>query len=86
MVRLLVDQLKKMPTGRLLNHYRKERRGRYLGRCGCGCEEYLWDIYPDAYQAEKIAHNEIVEYLDTIKSILNKREHVNKDGKNKNKR
>lgn len=62
------EQLEKLPTPRLLAYYKKYRGWRWFGVCGC-CGEIL--------DTDDVHHNFVAnEYLDGIKSILDKREHV----------
>lgn len=64
------ESLKKLNTKNLLRYYKSERR-RFYGRgywCTCGCGEVLTDM--------EQKYNEHKNYLDLIKTELNKREHV----------
>lgn len=76
------DELKKMSTQRLLNHYRKIRPKQYAYFCDCGCYEPLWEIGYDKHLENE--YNELINYLDSVKNILSNREHLkNKKQNNK---
>lgn len=62
------EQMKKLPTKRLLAYYKKYRSKRSYGVCGC-CGEIL--------DQDDVAVNEQFNaYLDRIKSELDTRENV----------
>ena len=65
---LTLESCEKLQTPRLLTYYKKYRKIKHYGVCGC-CFEILdeRDVEPN-----RIAN----EYMDAIKSILDKRENV----------
>lgn len=77
-----IDGLEKLNTKRLLDFYKKERVKyfRFSGGVYCECcgQPYS-DIYPDDkyYTEEQPAiASEWKIYIDEIKKLLNKREHI----------
>lgn len=72
-----IIEIKRLNTKRLLAYYKAERKRFYNSGyiCGCGCGEYVWNIYSEEKYMET-KHNEHKKYLELIKSELNNREHV----------
>ena len=65
-----IEACKKLSTPRLLAYYKKKRGMRYIGMCDCGCNSI-----PEENEERNRQAN---EYMDAIKEILDKREHVEK--------
>ena len=83
MNRKSIDELRKLNTKNLLRYFKAERN-RFYGRgywCGCGCYMKIWDAYPNSSNAVALEQNykDDCNYLDLIKTELNKREHINKN-------
>ncbi len=72
---LTFDQIKQMPTDRLLAYFKKHRRLSGIGRCDC-CGELLTD-------KDQINNAIATEYLSQIKQELNNRPHSTKAHKNR---
>lgn len=68
MIRLTEKQIETLPTKRLLKYYKKYRNHRWAYWCGICCD------YHD--EEDEKAGEELNAYFDSIKSELNKREHV----------
>jgi len=72
-------ELESINTKNLLRYYKAERlrflrfKGNYTCQC---CGELDWDLNTKDYQDIKIVYINWKEYLESIKSILNTREHV----------
>ena len=68
---------KHLNTKRLLSYYKIERDRffNYGFKCGCGCNEFRWDI-SDKYEYLKPIYDEWFNYLNEIKLELNTREHI----------
>ena len=65
---LSLEECEKLPTPRLLTYYKKYRWLGRIGQCGC-CGECLTQEDEDANQVAN-------KYRAAIKTILDKREHV----------
>jgi len=74
-------ELLNLSTRNLLSYYRAERQ-----RFNCAMSvwlygfdrvDYMWD-YSEEYELEKIQYTEWRNYLNSIKTILNSREHIAK--------
>lgn len=65
---LSMEQLKKLPTPRLLSYYKKYRYLGWFYQCGC-CGEMLT-------KKDALLNGIANEYLDAIKVLLDTREHV----------
>ena len=76
MKKLSIKELNKLSTKRLLNYYRLQRRHKYAYICPC-CEEFLW-VVDNKNEYMKKDYEELLVYLNDIKKMLNKREHVQK--------
>jgi hypothetical protein len=63
----------KLPTKRLLNCYKIERKHSYGYRCGC-CGEWLWIVQDLPHLKEEYAAFEI--RLEALKKELSNREHI----------
>jgi len=72
------EDLEKLNTKNLLAYYKAERERFYsftaTNRCEC-CGDFYWDI-DKKYDNDKLLYNDWDNYLENIKLILNKREHV----------
>lgn len=68
-------EVSKLPTKRLLAFYRSERLKFYHKGwfCDC-CGTPVWEL--DNAPHLKVKYNEEVAYLDSIKQILNTRQHI----------
>lgn len=74
-------QLEQLSTKRLFAYYKAERHRkiRHIASCTCECcGEASWDLYPNE-EAEK-KHKKLIQdredYLNLIKSVLDRREHI----------
>lgn len=70
-----LDKAKKLTTKRLLAYYKKHGnkwKGRFYCRC---CGEPLWEIKPDGEHYKK-EYEDLESYWNSIKNILNAREHI----------
>ena len=79
MARLNLKQIEKLNTKRLL-FYRNSQRKKFYAFgfwCRCGCGELKHESWPDDYPNHKDWFKDWRDYLNLIKSVLNKREHVN---------
>jgi hypothetical protein len=77
-----IDELERLPTKRLLSYFKSERK-RFLCAgftCDC-CNEFWWNI-SDKYKNMKIQYEDWTTRLNSIKSLLNKREHIKKKHSN----
>jgi len=70
-----ISFLEGLSTPRLLTYFKKHRKLRYVGMCDCGCGEPMSSIVDLDLDSKKYFDN-CIEYVDAIKSILDKREHV----------
>lgn len=80
-MRKTTEQLESLTTKNLLAYYRAERKRYNLQKSeytfGVDKVDYLWDWYDDEkYQIAKRKFENWQEYLNTIKEILNKKEHI----------
>ena len=64
-----IPALNKLPTHRLLAYMKSIRSLEHFGKCGCCSGEI---VNSDDIYRNKIGH----EYVNTIRNILNTREHV----------
>jgi len=74
MTKLTIEQAEKLTTKRLLKYYKKYSRSwsaKYF--CDC-CGTPMWDLYPSDGSKERF--DEENSYWNSIKGILNTREHV----------
>lgn len=80
MGRLVLKQMEKLNTKRLLSFHNSQRKKFYAFGfwCGCGCGEIKHEIWPDEYPNNKEFFKDWKEYLNLIKTVLDKREHVEK--------
>jgi hypothetical protein len=71
-----LEELKKLPTPRLLAYFKVERQKNYGAGfiCGC-CGEYVWNIHNGCEYMEALYKDWEVR-LEAIKNELNTREHV----------
>ncbi len=67
---LSMEQLKKLPTPRLLAYYKRYRHLGWSYSCWC-CDELLT-------KKDRLLNSIANEYLDAIKALLDTREHVSK--------
>jgi hypothetical protein len=75
-----IIELRALNTNRLLRFYKAERK-RFYGVgywCDCGCGEMIWEVR-DSYKDMESKFNDHKKYLETIKSVLNTREHVKRN-------
>ena len=71
---LKLEACEKLTTKRLLSYFKRKRYLRSVMQCEC-CGEIL--AYDDEDLSRKEAtHKALNEYMDSIKSILDSREHV----------
>lgn len=74
------EHLNGLNTKNLLAYYKAERKRFFKTKsqyiCDC-CGECSWDLYPKDYTFEKEQFGKWNLYLENIKKILSKREHVN---------
>lgn len=63
-----IDSLAKLNTKRLLAYYKKHRGFRHYGKCSC-CSEII-------NAADKPLNEELNQYFDNIKIMLDSREHI----------
>ncbi len=74
-----LKELETINTKNLLKYYQAERK-RFYGAgffCDCGCEGYVWEAVDNQEDVKK-RHDDWIKYLDLIKSVLSKREHIEK--------
>jgi hypothetical protein len=77
-MRKTIEELRNLNTKNLLRYYKAERK-RFYGVgywCSCGCHEMIWEAYPKRHADMEQKYNNHKEYLELIKTELNKREHV----------
>lgn len=76
----MVD-IEKLNTKNLLAFYRAERKrfysAYYSRRCGC-CGMFEWEISSKSYPTAEKEYDNHKQYLDSIKRVLNNREHINR--------
>ena len=65
---LSIEDCKKLNTKRLLSYYKRYRYLRHIMQCDC-CGELL-------YEGDREKNEMVNKYLDSIKSVLNRRENV----------
>lgn len=74
-----VDDLEKLNTPNLLRYYKAERKRFYRftsgNICDC-CGNFSWELDSKIHEKDKITYHKWEEYLGTIKTVLSKREHV----------
>lgn len=76
MKRLTIEDANKLTTPRLLSYYKKY--GNRWSSQFLEDEEFIWDIY-DGKESEYLEYLELKNYWQSIKNILNKREHCSKN-------
>lgn len=70
-----VEDAEKLPTPRLLVYFKKHRGIQHMGKCDCGCGESFTEIY-DLDEATSEYYMDCEKYIDALKAILDKREHI----------
>ncbi len=70
-----ISFLEELSTPRLLAYFKKHRKLRHVGMCDGDCGEPMSSIFDLDLDSKKYFDN-CIEYVDAIKSILDKREHV----------